>query len=180
MKSGNQSCPSYSPMDCTVHAESEQVLEWVANSFSRDYLATQGIEPGSPTLRGAVFANEPKGSQNAWVGNLLLLQRIFPTQNGGTDIPAFKRSFLTSSYHHNPKQDSGGHENWAGGSASKSTPVPQRRGSDGWSQDRRSGGRWQPISVCNWNPIGQRAGEWCGAKELGMTGLGWLRITLIN
>ena len=62
-----QSCPTLgNPMDCSppgssVHRISQaRVLEWVATSFSRDFL-DPGIESASPGLAGRFLNNAPPG-----------------------------------------------------------------------------------------------------------------------
>ncbi|XP_052493684.1 ras-related protein Rab-17 isoform X1 [Budorcas taxicolor] len=50
-------------------------------------LPNPGIEPGSPTLEADSLSAEPQGKpENAGVGSLSLLQRIFPTQGLNRDL----------------------------------------------------------------------------------------------
>ena len=57
-----------------------KILEWVAIPSPGD-LPNPGIERRSPTLQVDSLPSEPPGKpKNTEVGNLSLLQRIFPTQ----------------------------------------------------------------------------------------------------
>ena len=57
-----------------------KVSQWLAIPFCRD-LPNPGIKPRSPTLQADSLPAEPPGKpKNAGVGNLSLLQGIFPTQ----------------------------------------------------------------------------------------------------
>ena len=68
-------------MDYTVHGILQaRILEWVAFPSPGD-LPNPGIEPRFPTLQMDSLPAEPPGKpKNTGVGNLSLLQRIFPTQ----------------------------------------------------------------------------------------------------
>ena len=78
-----QSCLTLcDPMDCTVpEIFQARILEWVALPFCRG-----SSQPKDRTqvscITGGFFTNrEPQGKpKNTGVGNLALLQRIFPTQ----------------------------------------------------------------------------------------------------
>ena len=69
------------PMDYTVHAIPQaRILEWVAFPFS-------GIEPRSPTLQMDSLPVKPQGKpKNIVMGNLSLLQRIFPNQESNQGL----------------------------------------------------------------------------------------------
>ena len=104
------------PMDCSPPGSSvhgilqARILEWVAICFSRGS-SNPGIKPGSPILQANSLPSEPPGSeseshlvvsnslrphglysswnslgQNTGVGNLSLLQGIFPTQGSNPDL----------------------------------------------------------------------------------------------
>ena len=58
-----------------------RILEWVAMPRSPGCLPNPGIEARSPALQADSLLSEPPGKpKNTGVGNLLLLQGIFPTQ----------------------------------------------------------------------------------------------------
>ena len=69
------------PMDYTVYGILQaRILEWLAFPFSRE-LPNPGIEPRSLALQVDSLPAEPQGKpENTGVGNLSLLQEIFPTQ----------------------------------------------------------------------------------------------------
>ena len=57
-----------------------RILEWAAFPSS-GHLPNPGVEPRSPTLQLDSLPAEPQGKPKyTGVGNLLLLQQIFPTQ----------------------------------------------------------------------------------------------------
>ena len=77
-----QLCPTLcDPMDYTVHGILQaRILEWVAFPFSRGSSQSRD-QTRSPTLQVDSSPAEPQGKpQNTRVGNLFLLQWIFPTQ----------------------------------------------------------------------------------------------------
>ena len=77
-----QSSPTLpNPMDYTVHGILQaRILEWVAFPFSRGSSQSRD-QTRSPTLQVDSSPAEPQGKpQNTRVGNLFLLQWIFPTQ----------------------------------------------------------------------------------------------------
>ena len=87
-----QSCPTLcNPMDYTVHGILQaRILEWVAFPFSRASSQPRN-EPRSPAFWADSLPAEPPGEpKNPGVGNLTLLQRIFPTQesNGSPALQA--------------------------------------------------------------------------------------------
>ena len=62
------------------HQGSPRILEWVTVPFSGD-LPNPGMELRSPKLQADSLPAEPPGKpKNTGVGNLSLLQQIFPTQ----------------------------------------------------------------------------------------------------
>ena len=64
----------------------KQMLEWVAVSSSGD-LPNPGIKPRSSALQADFLPSEPPGKpKNTEVGNLSLLQGIFPTQGWIWDL----------------------------------------------------------------------------------------------
>ena len=82
------SCPTLcDPVDYTVHGILQaRILEWVAFPFSRD-LPNSGIEPRSLALQADSLPAEPQGKpKNTRVGNLSLLQGIFPTQESSQGL----------------------------------------------------------------------------------------------
>ena len=84
-----QSCPTlWDPMDYRVHGILQaRILEWVVFPSPGD-LPNPGIEPRSPTLQVDSLPSEPQEKpKNTGVGNLSLLQRIFPTQELNWGLP---------------------------------------------------------------------------------------------
>ena len=73
--------PTPGCMDYTVHGILQaRILEWITLPFSRGS-SQPGIEPRSPSLPVDSLPAEPQGKPtNTGVGNLSLLQGIFPTQ----------------------------------------------------------------------------------------------------
>ena len=70
-----------------------RILEWVAMPSSRASsqprdLSNLGIEPRSPVLQVDSLQSKPPGKpKNTGVGNLSLLQVIFPTQGSNPGLP---------------------------------------------------------------------------------------------
>ena len=95
-----QSCLTLcDPMDYTVHAIPQaRILEWVALPFSRG-----SCKPRSPTLQVDPLAPEPpEKPKNTGVGNLSLLQRVFPTQELNRGLLRCKWILYQLSYEGSP------------------------------------------------------------------------------
>ena len=100
-----QSCPTLcDPMDYTVHGILQaRTLEWVPFPPPGD-LPNPGIEPRSPALQADSLPAEPPGKpKNTGVGNLSLLQGIFPTQESNWESPALQADYLPTELSGKPK-----------------------------------------------------------------------------
>ena len=84
----------------TVHGLLQaRILEWVAFPFSKGNLPNPGIEPRSPALQVNSLPAEPQGKlKNTGVGNLSLLQRIFPTQESNRNLLHCRQILYQLSY----------------------------------------------------------------------------------
>ena len=100
-----QSCPILcNPMDYTVHGILQaRTLEWVAFPFSRRSSQPRD-QPRSPTLQVDFLPAEPQGKpKNTGVGNLSLLQWIFPTQESSQGLLHCRQILYQLSYQGSPK-----------------------------------------------------------------------------
>ena len=100
-----QSCPILcNPMDYTVHGILQaRTLEWVAFPFSRRSSQPRD-QPRSPTLQVDFLPAEPQGKpKNTGVGNLSLLQWIFPTQESSRGLLHCRQILYQLSYQGSPK-----------------------------------------------------------------------------
>ena len=96
-----QSCLTLcDPMDYRVHGILQaRILEWVAVPFSRE-----SSQPRSPALQVGSWPAEPPGkSNNTGVGNLSLLQQIFPTQESNWGLLHCKQILYQLNYQGSPK-----------------------------------------------------------------------------
>ena len=92
----SQSCPALcDTMDYTIHGIFQaRILEWVAIPFSRG-----SSQPRSPALQADCLPTESQGgSKNTGVGNLSLLQRIFPIQESNQGVLHFRWILCHLSY----------------------------------------------------------------------------------
>ena len=95
-----QLCPTlFHPIDSTVHGILQaRILEWIAFSFSDDPHHPR-IKPGSPVLQVDSLPAEPQGKpKNTGVGNLTLLQRIFPILELNQGLLSCRQIFYQLSY----------------------------------------------------------------------------------
>ena len=106
-----QSCPTLcDPMDYTVHAILQaRILEWVAFPFFRGSFQPRDQNPGLPHCKQILFflfflqadslPAEPQGKpKNTGVGNLSLLQQIFPTQESNRGLLHYQQILYNLSY----------------------------------------------------------------------------------
>ena len=113
-----QLCPTLcGPMDIQSMAFSRPEY-WSGQSFlSPRNLPNTGIEPRSPALQADSLPAEPPGkTKNTGVGNLSLLQGIFPTQGSNLGLPRCRRILYQLSHKGSP-----GILEWARGAP----PPPQ-------------------------------------------------------
>ena len=75
-----------------------RILEWVAVPFSRE-----SSQSRSPSLPVDSWPAEPPGKSNTGVGNLSLLQRIFPTQKSNRGLLHCRQILYQLSYQGSPK-----------------------------------------------------------------------------
>ena len=99
-----QSCPTLcDPMDYTAHGILQaRILEWVAFPFSRGC-----SQPRDPTQVSGILADfllaEPQGKPKyTGMGNLPLLQQIFPTQESNQGLLHCKCILYQLSYQGSP------------------------------------------------------------------------------
>ena len=84
-----QSCLTLcDPVDYTVHEILQaRTLEWLTYPFFRRSSQPRDQNPGLPHCRQVLLTAEPQGKpKNTGVGNLSLLQRIFPTQESNQGL----------------------------------------------------------------------------------------------
>ena len=104
-----QSCPTLcDPMDYTVHGILQaRILEWVAFSTPGDF-SNPGIELRSPTFQVDSLPAKPSGKpKNIGVGNLSLLQWIFPIQELNWGLLHCRWILYQPSHGGSPQQCSG-------------------------------------------------------------------------
>ena len=87
------------PMDYTVHGILQvRILEWVVFPFSRGSSQTRDQTQVSGIADG-FFITAPQGKpKNTGVGNLSLLQQIFPTQESNRGLLYCRRILYQLSY----------------------------------------------------------------------------------
>ena len=87
-------------MDYTVRGILQaRILEWVAFPFLK-----RSSQPRSPALQANSLPAEPQGKpKNTGVGNLSLLQRIFPTQKSNWGLLHCRRILYQLSYQGSPR-----------------------------------------------------------------------------
>ena len=90
------------PMDCTVHGILQaRILEWVAVPFSRGSSQPRDQTQVSQIGGGFFIPTEPSGKpENTGVGNLSLLQGIFPTQESNLGLFHCRRILYQHSLFH--------------------------------------------------------------------------------
>ena len=99
-----QSCPILcDPIDYTAHGILQpRILDWVAFPFSRGY-SQPGTEPRSPALQADSLPAEPQGKpENIGVGNLSILQGVFPTQESNQGLQHCRWILYQLSYQGSP------------------------------------------------------------------------------
>ena len=79
-----------------------RILDLVAFPFSRG-LPNLAIEPGFPALQVDSLPAEPQGKpKNTEVGNLFLLQQVFPTKESNQDLLHCRQILYKLSYQGRP------------------------------------------------------------------------------